>query len=553
MPNTLLRTLAALVMALAVAAITGVPFLLLPTAHAATPAPSLPRGALSGSPLLADAIHSGSVHVSSLDPRQASGNPPLVCLHAPCVLPNVQASGGNPPGTRPVNETPIVTNPRNQNALLTGGNDFNCLPSLVGLGFYTTSNRGHTWKSTCMTPLPNECTLGNPGVGYDLKGVAYISGLNGTLESCALGANAVPNATAIERSTNNGATWSAPILAVSPIFPGGEVDRDWLQVDDHPRSPHANALYLSTTQFQEGGETGSTIAVSHSTDGGLTWSTSVVDTVQTFPVVDQFSDLAIAKDGTVYVTWLRCTATGPLDDCADTVATFYLSKSTDGGITWSTPTPITTAHLTPNTCIKSVLPGNGFYGCLPNTPDRMSNFPVIGVQNADTMTGQESSSANCSCRRAAHLFVVFYNWTGTFMQVEVVRSTDGGKTWGKPVPVAPPTDTHDQFLPWLSVSPDGIIGVSWLDRRNDPANISYEAFAAVSRDGIHFSKNVQIASQPSNPFNDGLGGVFIGDLTGNSWFGHTLYAAWMDSRNGVSMQNEVGGLRLKKQPRGGSK
>jgi len=47
----------------------------------------------------------------------------------------------------------------------------------------------------------------------------------------------------------------------------------------------------------------------------------------------------------------------------------------------------------------------------------------------------------------------------------------------------------------------------------------------------------------SNPLNDGFGGSFMGDYTGNAWDGATLYASWMDSRNGSFMQDEVGGIR----------
>jgi hypothetical protein len=109
------------------------------------------------------------------------------------------------------------------------------------------------------------------------------------------------------------------------------VDKDWLQVDDNPHSPYANALYVSTTQLAEHPTTfDSTIAVSHSTDGGMTWMTSVVDTVQSFPRVDQFSDLAIGQDGTVYVSWMRCSLdTSPTGDCGESRATFYVSRSTD--------------------------------------------------------------------------------------------------------------------------------------------------------------------------------------------------------------------------------
>jgi|SRR5580698_3639046 hypothetical protein len=127
------------------------------------------------------------------------------------------------------------------------------------------------------------------------------------------------------------------------------------------------------------------------------------------------------------------------------------------------------------------------------------------------------------------------------MQVQVIHSSDGGNTWSKPVPVAPPTDTHDQFFPWILVSPTGLVGVSWLDRRNDPANVDYQAFAAISSDGGQsFQPNARLTSGFSNPYHG------MGSYTGNTWDGPNYFiAAWMDSSNGLDMQDYVGGIRLK--------
>lgn len=508
----------------------------LPTTAFAQPSPGTPHAPRSYPPRLLNRALSGSGSVARSNPRN------LDCAPAPCVFPNVQASGGNPPGTDPVNENPIATNPRNRNELLTGGNDYNC-PGIVGAGFYTTGNKGLTWRSHCMVALPNEAVFGDPGVGYNTRGIAYAVAMNAIPRTQKL------NAIAIESSSNNGRTWNPPRLAVTPVLPGGTLDKPWLQIDVNPNSPFANALYISTTQLGAN-ETTDTIAVSHSTNGGATWSTTIVDAVQSDPLVDQFSDLAIGRDGTVYVTWMRCSATGPTGKCGGSTATFYLARSTNGGVTWSTPRRIATVRLAPDTCTPDV---NCFYGTLPNTNERVANIPVIGVQSADAVR-QHGNSGTLQVNRPLHndptdrLFVVFYNWTGTFMQVEVAASMDGGTTWLPPVPVAPRSIRHDQFFPWLSVNEDGIVGVTWLDRRNDPANLSYETFAAVSQPGsISFGTNIQIADTPSNPNNDGFDGTFMGDYTGNSWSNEMLYASWMDSRNGVNMQDEVGGLRRRQQ------
>jgi len=427
----------------------------------------------------------------------------------------VQASEGG----SPVNEDPIVVSPTNSNDLLTGGNDYNCSSSLQG--FFTSSNGGSSWTHTCMSTLSGQIGCGDPGVGYDLNGTAYIDGIDSSNSS-----TCTPGEIVFEKSTNNGGTWSAPAVAVNPFFSGGLADKPWLQIDTNVSSPHKNALYISVTQF-DSTSTHDTITVSHSTNGGATWTTKAVDTTQILSSqVDQFSDLAIGKDGTVYVTWLRCPATGSAGDCGGTTSKVYFSKSTDGGNTWSTPVVAATVKLAPDTC-------GGFYGCVPHTSERVSDIPAIAIDNS---TGTFSG----------HIYVVTYTWTGTYMKVQVSTSTTGGTTWGTPVPVAPASVTHDQFFPWLTVSPGGKVGVTWLDRRNDPRNISYEAFAAISSNGgTSFGTNHQIATTPSNPNNDGFGGTFMGDYTGNYWgSATTLYASWMDSRSGVNMQDEVGGVLL---------
>jgi hypothetical protein len=238
--------------------------------------------------------------------------------------------------------------------------------------------------------------------------------------------------------------------------------------------------------------------------------------VQITPDVDRNTAMTIGTDGTVYLTWMYCNS-GP-QECENDKAYMLLSKSSDGGNAWTAPALATTVTLVAN-------------GTIPNTNVGVTNTPAVGVDNSNGP-------------RAGNLYVVMYNWTGAFMQVKVVRSTDGGNTWSKPVPVAPGI-THDQFFPWISVSPTGLVGVSWLDRRNDPNNIDYQAFAAISADGGQsFQPNVQLTSGFSNPE---LGGVnTIGNYTGDTWDGPNYFiAAWMDSSNGVNFQDVVGGIRLK--------
>jgi hypothetical protein len=174
-----------------------------------------------------------------------------------------------------------------------------------------------------------------------------------------------------------------------------------------------------------------------------------------------------------------------------------------------------------------------FFGNLSNTSEPMSEIPVIAIDN--------SSGAH-----AGELYFAAYSWTGFYMQLLLGTSTDGGNIWNPPIPVAPKTDQHDQFLPWINVSAKGTLGITWLDRRNDPNNLDYEAFGTWSTDGGKtFATDLQLASEPSDPLNDGFNGAFMGEYTGNAWNGKTLFAAWPDTRNGKDAQNEIGGLRPK--------
>lgn len=417
----------------------------------------------------------------------------LTCSPAPCVLPSALTS------TNAGTDTIIAVNPNNLRQLLAGA-------QLEGSGLaYGSVTGGSSWYfgnfSCCLDG-------GSPTLAYGRHGTAFL----------AVGSDVVQLTT----TQDNGNNWSQPDVAVSPIFNNGSALTPWLSVDNTENSPFYNRLYIAAAQ-RDSGQVQSQISVSYSVDGGQTWVINTVDQVQTEPSIDYFSRIAIGSDGSVYVAWQRCEMTGRTIDCGGTQASLLFSKSSDGGNTWSSPLHIATVRLVPDSCECA------FFGNLPHTHEPVANSPFLAVDNSGG-------------KYSGNLYAVMYNWTGKQMQVQVVTSSDQGQTWGAPVTVAPASATHDQFFPYLSVSASGLVGVSWLDRRNDKHDVRYQPFAAYSTDGgASFSVNYALTQHLSNPY---FSSSYMGDYTGNAWANEILYAAWPDTKN-LIMQERVGGLRVK--------
>jgi hypothetical protein len=435
----------------------------------------------------------------------SSSSPAWAAPRVPTILPDVRASTGR----NAVVEAAMATDPTSEQRLLSGAIDHNC-PSQ--LGFYVSKNAGATWKRTCMTLVAGQTAATQPQAAFGPDGTAYIAGVQ---------TGAAPSEIVLQTSTNGGMTWTPPSVVATPSFPGGSLDHPVVAVDRSAVSPREGSIYFGVTELKASGSR-SRVSLVASGDGGTTWTKSRIERLASAAVADEAGGITVGADGTVYAAWLQCTLSA--GTCAGQPATDLFSASADGGTTWSAPVTVAAVTNAPDDGCGA------FYGCLPNTQEPVDVFPALGV---------DISSVPFTKGR---LYVIATTWNGVSLRVLSYFSKTAGATWTGPVPLAS-SAKHDQFFPTVANSTFGNVGVVWLDRRNDAADVSYEPMVGLSTDGVGYSQSIQISTSLSNPSLDGSGGTFMGQYIGAAWAAKTLHVAWMDTRTGIS-QDETGGLAL---------
>jgi hypothetical protein len=98
---------------------------------------------------------------------------------------------------------------------------------------------------------------------------------------------------------------------------------------------------------------------------------------------------------------------------------------------------------------------------------------------------------------------IYLSWTdfdGKKYVVKVARSSDLGKTWLPPVIVNDNASPGDPANPVVAVNEDGVLGVAFNDRRDDPENSCFRLYFSASVDGGEtFLPNVKAAEHPACP------------------------------------------------------
>ncbi|GAC1524323.1 MAG: sialidase family protein [Thermoleophilaceae bacterium] len=403
------------------------------------------------------------------------------------------ADGCGVPGQRTpgsVGEPSLAVNPSNPRNLIGVWQqdrfvvDGGALSNLVGVS----KDGGRSWQQV-QVPGLSRCTGGSdertsdPWVSIGPDGTAYLATLTFT-EQPALAGLAGPTTMRVSRSTDGGLSWGPPRTIVSDNLYD---DRESVTAD--PRRAGA-AYYVWVRRLGLLGEQGVEY-FSRTLDGGSTWSVPRPITLLTPGSLPDPTLVKVTPDGTLVNLYLLANGTPFLPSSAPRVPWRVMAQtSTDQGASWSTPVQI--ADIDP-----------------PSAPSDPNSGAVVRAYN--------EISADVAPDGAVY---VAWNVIRSSSSSEILfaKSTDGGRRWTGPRPVATPAT--QAFLPSLAVAGDGTVGVSWDDFRNDrpgSRELTTDVFFAHSHDGGSSWQESHVAGSfdtltaaPTDSTN--VAGRFLGDF-----------------------------------------
>lgn len=396
---------------------------------------------------------------------------------------------------------------------------------------YYTKDFGKTWHKSQFLNLPpqNNAVIfggGDPVFVFDADGKLYFTWID-------LYATADNDSTLAgifyATSEDGGETWefspdhTVVLDAVRAGAPLGIYqlprfsDKQWMAAD-MTTGPHRNTVYVAYVELSiTGQEVGKIVVRRHLPEVGRFVNTSVPVSDGSFDLV-QFSSIGVDKTGTVHVSFFG-SRSGEWG--------LWHGYSTDGGQSFSEPTRISQVRFG----------GQRFGG--------QASESIMGIDDQRLYPSPYMAVDNSGGENSGTVYVV---WTGLgttsnrgkgfdiyLSRLEDFNDPEGTPEWSEPIIVNDDGTTGDQFYPSITVSPEGVVVVTWYDKRGDLSGRATHYYMAYSFDGGKtFTKNIQVSSTASDFSTIGRqnGGFGIGEYTQVLATSGYAIPVWGDGRSG---------------------
>jgi hypothetical protein len=335
----------------------------------------------------------------------------------PAALPNVQRSQAEPHLWRSAANPEILAATFQEGRFATGGGALDC-------GYGISTDGGISWTRGL---LPNLTAASggtyiratDPVAAIDLDGNIYFLAL-----ASRQGAFNDGGVVVLSRTTDRGATFATPFV-VAAGTPTRMLDKEFLAVNDHAGTPHANRLVATWTEIDSNGSYD--LYSSTSDTAGAAWSAPILIKPHD-GLIDQATQPFFLPDGSLLVLYIA--------NLTNTTFRIECKRSTDGGTTY----PATATIVVPTVQMWT-------------DPSLRSGTFLITAWVA------HDSGA---------IFLTYVGLSGGQPRVFVTKSTNSGATWTAPVAVSDNPAGVSVVNSAITASPDGQrVTVTYYDKRND--------------------------------------------------------------------------------------
>jgi hypothetical protein len=487
---------------------------------------------LSGYPMFLVAESLGITEImgkSITTPSETTHNSPKRLIDVPI--------GAHP--TKHENEPTVATSPKDKKKLVAGSHFFGPPPPVGNRCLaFTSSDGGETWSAgLMMTQLTPASTCSDPVLAYSPDGSrVYYAYMDIKFSDFDI---------LVSYSNDDGATWSAPVIALNSVPGMFTYDKPWIAtpLDD------SNFVYVTATRFDAGfgfPPVGANchIVFTRSADAGVSYGPPVILESSTAscgvgpsPVL-QGSRPAGGKDGNLLVGWYNSGSDGWLSGSFK----IRTRHSADFGVTFA---PAVDAVIDsfeapffkgPLSCYER------WWGVMfPDVEIDASGSAHIGYTHdpVANLFGVSTTAEDGDIRYVTSMGPPYTAWS-----LPVTVNDDGTGAQGY---VA--IDTQSQ-----QTGQGATLHAIWMDHRlplsglraapqcrGDLENLEYDIFYSTKPPGEGWRANVRVTEMSS--ISDFL---FLGDYNDLSTDNGSLYAVWTDRRDKLSiidLEDDVWGSR----------